>query len=286
MRTIVYILTLGLVLLFFFCKQKPNKNGLSANKQDTIAGTNHVINENDRIENYDEIDSIRLGKALIRALAIGNQNINSGSFTKEFKSIPDSTVEVTTKLVMKKFFTNEYKHLIIYRQSPATICIDIYLNKNRTFRNVLAHKQWNLEYVKDTIQDVNGDGHPDFLVNWYGSTGCCLKNFYNVYLFQPATGTFSKGYEFINPTFSAKEGVIRGVCYGHPGETEMYKYKWNGLKVDTIEYIYPDKNKKGHYIKANKRSVYSKGLLETNLKMIPKEYKNIYGYDWFVGEGY
>ena len=40
--------------------------------------------------------------------------------------------------------------------------------------------------------------------------------------------TISNNFEFINPTFSPKEKIIRGVCYGHPSETEMYKYKWNG----------------------------------------------------------
>ena len=37
-----------------------------------------------------------------------------------------------------------------------------------------------------------------------------------------ALNTFSKNFEFINPTFSPKEKIIRGICYGHPGETEMY----------------------------------------------------------------
>ena len=46
----------------------------------------------------------------------------------------------------------------------------------------------------------------------------------------------------INPTFSPKEKIIRGVGYGHPGETEMYKYKWNGNTIDTMEYVYFERN--------------------------------------------
>ncbi len=139
----------------------------------------------------------------------------------------------------------------------------------------------------DTLQDVNGDGMNDFLVNWYGSNGSWLKNFYDVYLYQPQTGTFSEGYEFINPTFSSKEKVIRGVEYGQPGETEMYKYKWNGLQVDTLEYIYFEKNDKGK----NTGKVIRNRVLnntgarkEERLSQVPAEYRRIYGYEWFTGK--
>jgi len=80
-----------------------------------------------------------------------------------------------------------------------------------------------MEYINDTIRDINGDGFNDFVVNWYGSNGCCLKAFSNVYLLRPDKKIFSNNLEFINPTFSPTEKIIRGVCYGYPGETEMYK---------------------------------------------------------------
>ena len=95
------------------------------------------------------------------------------------------------------------------------------------------------------IQNINRDLLKDFVVNWYGNTGCCLKAFSNVYLLRTAQKTFSNNFEFINPTFSPKEKIIRGICYGHPGETEMYKYKWNHEKVDTLEYISDEKNEQG-----------------------------------------
>lgn len=120
---------------------------------------------------------------------------------------------------------------------------------------------------------------------WYGNNGCCLKNFYIVYLLHADNGTFSQSYEFINPTFSAKEKVIRGVRYGQPGETELNKFKWNGLKVDTVEYIYPDIRRKGHYLKSDRLPYASKSAKETILKDVPTEYKNIYGYNWFLGKG-
>jgi hypothetical protein len=186
---------------------------------------------------------------------------------------------------MDTLFSAKYKYLIIHRNSPSLINIDVYIKRDNKFEKVITHEESNLTYVNDTIQDVNGDGQKYFLVNWYGNNGCCLKNFYIVYLLHADNGTFSQNYEFINPTFSAKEKVIRGVRYGQPGETELYKFKWNGLKVDTVEYIYPDIRRKGHYLKSDRLPYASKSAKETILKDVPTEYKNIYGYNWFLGKG-
>ena len=101
---------------------------------------------------------------------------------------------------------------------------------------------------------------------------------------------FSENFEFVNPTFSTKEKIIRGVCYGHPGETEMYKYEWNGEKVDTLEYVSYQKNNNG--VKTGKVAILtytpnSNSFKTLNvLKSVPAEYKKIEGFDWFTGNGY
>ena len=125
------------------------------------------------------------------------------------------------------------------------VSIDIYSNNGKKFKKILSHKEWTLTYVNDAIRDINGDGLKDFVVNSYGATGCCLKAFSDIYLLKKDKKEFSKGFEFINPTFSPEEKVIRGVEYGHPGQTEIYKYKWNGEVVDTLEYVYYDTDEEG-----------------------------------------
>jgi hypothetical protein len=114
-----------------------------------------------------------------------------------------------------------------------------------------------------------------------------LKGFSVVYLLRPDKRSFSQGFQFINPTFSPKEGIIRGVCYGHPGETEMYKYRWNGEAVDTVEYIYYEKNNKGQHtgklIVSNDRPYRDNHKALRRLTAVPTEYKKIEGYDWFTG---
>jgi len=142
-----------------------------------------------------------------------------------------------------------------------------------------------MTYVSDTVQDINGDELQDLVVNWYAATGCCLKAFSNVYLQRP-DHSFSSDLEFINPTFSPREKMIRGVCYGHPGETELYKYRWHGETVDTLEYVHLEKDKQGTKtgkVILSTAPPYGEGYRVLRiLNAVPKEYRKIAGYDWFT----
>lgn len=290
MKKTVIISTIGLMILVCSFGQPIDNRIVSSNEQESTQiklekREKERIEKRRKIEEEDRFDSIRLSKVLDKALIIASRNIDLKSFTLEFDSELDSNFIVTTTMKMDTLFSTKYKYLIIHRNSPSLINIDVYIKRDNKFEKVITHEESNLTYVNDTIQDVNGDGQKDFLVNWYGNNGCCLKNFYIVYLLHADNGTFSQSYEFINPTFSAKEKVIRGVRYGQPGETELNKFKWNGLKVDTVEYIYPDIRRKGHYLKSDRLPYASKSAKETILKDVPTEYKNIYGYNWFLGKG-
>lgn len=240
------------------------------------------------VEHSARLDSIRLGKVLQEALKIAQQHIQATTFSKEFTQTVDSAYNVSTKLTIGNPFSEQLRHLIIRRTSPGNVNFNIYLIDENTLKPVIHHEQWAMTYVSDSIADINGDRHKDFIVNWYASTGCCLKAFSSVYLFQPDKNTFTDNYQFINPTFSAKEKIIRGVCYGHPGETELYKFAWNNNTIDTLEYISYEKNDKG--IKTGKVTISNEMFPKTNDQIIkkrntvPKEYHTIYGYDWFTGE--
>jgi hypothetical protein len=262
------ILTIGLTILVISCRQ-PNDNS-SLTPRDTMQFKT----------NEDESDSIKLSKTLDKALQIATRNIESNNFSETFETVFDSSL-ITTRLTIGGSFDNG-KYLIVRRETP-NYYIDIYLKRGMEFKKVIAHEQWAMTYINDTIQDINGDGKKDFLVNWYGASGCCLKNFIDVYL-QLDDGTFSGMFEFVNPTFSNKEQIIRGVNYGHPGETELYKYKWNNLKIDTIEFIYWDRVANGHFIKSKYLPNDKRNNQNENVRLIlvPDEYRKIYGFDWFM----
>ena len=258
--------------------------------------TNKQAVENKNIPPTEELvesdsESLRDAEILNEALNIATQNIDKDTFHTEYVRIVDvGYYEVQVEINLGYHFTKNYSHLIIRRSGVDAEKIDIYSKDNNTFEKVLSHKQWEMTYVNDTIKDINGDGLKDFVVNWYGAAGCCLKAFSNVYLLRPDKKTFSSDFEFINPTFSPEEKIIRGVCYGHPGETEMYKYQWNGESVDTLEYVSYERNQNGEktekIIISTKRPYEDDNKVLKYLNSVPSEYKKIEGYDWFTGRGY
>ena len=248
------------------------------------------LEEKKKIDEQNKIDSINLDKFLKNAIKVAELNMDFDRFKNQYVEImPDSSYQVEVSVRSDVYFTKDNPHLIIRRNTPGSIFIDIFSKKNNQFLKVLSHEESDITYVNDTIRDINGDGLNDFVVNWYGSSGCCLKAFSNVYLLR-TDKTFSNNFVFINPTFSPKEKIIRGVCYGHRGETEMYKYKWKAEAVDTLEYISYEKNDKGEktgkIIVSNDRPYGDISKVLKRLNSVPNEYRKIKGYDWFTGTGY
>lgn len=288
-----HILALIILTTLIACGQT------SSQKKESVISTDSLIitlkqNEAEYLvqskedEEWDSSDSLKLDKILQDALKTADTNIRKNKYFEEY-IVPIDSITVSIAISFGYHFTKANPHLIIRRKEPNFFYIDIYSKNNNKFEKVISHKQWTLTYVSDTIRDINGDGLNDFVVNWYGSTGCCLKAFSNIYLIKQNKKAFSENFEFINPTFSPKEKIIRGVCYGHPGKTEMYKYKWNGEKIDTIEYISYETNLKGAKtgkIIVTHQSHDDKFKTLKVLNFIPAEYKKIEGYDWFTGNGY
>ncbi|KOS06941.1 hypothetical protein AM493_13545 [Flavobacterium akiainvivens] len=70
---------------------------------------------------------------------------------------------------------------------------------------------------------------------------------------------------------------MRGYEYGHyPG---MYKYRWNGFKIDTVEYVYADTVVRNKYYITSRSANNLPPEKESGIKRIiyklPAEYKNI-----------
>ncbi|MDR6761862.1 hypothetical protein J2Y38_002071 [Flavobacterium sp. 2755] len=294
MKTKICIITLFIVLVLSCGHNNEKKNKLPEKKQPVTKTFEQKekerLEKRAEIEKQEKIDSLKLNKILFDALKIATQEINKKKFQKKYKVRPDNEYDVEVEINIDCYFAKNNPHLIIRRLEPNNVYIDIYSKDGNKFVKVLSHKEWAMTYMDDTIKDINGDGLKDFVVNWYGATGCCLKAFSNIYLFRKDKKTFSKDFEFINPTFSPKEKIIRGVEYGHPGHTAIYKYKWNGEAVDTLEYVYYETDKedrKTGKIIISKKEAYSKNKKDIRiLNSIPVEYKNIEGFDWFTGKGY
>jgi len=237
------------------------------NKADTITQANNLLLEN----------------ALKNALAVAQEVVNRKYYFTEFE-IPnkDSFTVVTVNITMGHLFSHKQKHLLIRRITLWGVYIDLFLVSDEVLKSVIYWEQYGMAYINDTIRDINGDGLKDFVVYWSPSSGCCKHDIYSVYLKQDNEGTFFNEYRFINPTFSPREKIVRGVEYGYPGEIGLYKYKWDGILIEPIEFIYPDVNNKGKYIRTTTRQYKPSEKDGETLDAVPKEYRYIDGFDWFA----
>ncbi|MBK8089486.1 MAG: hypothetical protein IPK31_17020 [Chitinophagaceae bacterium] len=285
MKSISTIFILSLLLIFCSCKQRSGNNKIISVPKDNIEKNTLPKEERKEQVTRDEIaDSLSLDKVLNEAIRIAKQNIQTDNYYKEYEiTLEGSSYNVAVNIRIGRLFSKKQRHILIRRRAPWGVYIDIYHIKGNKLASVLNRLQHGMSYVNDTIRDVDGDGMRDFLVHLYPESGCCRRDIFNVYLNLTDKGAFSREYQFINPTFSPKEKIIRGVQYGHPGEVGLYKYKWNNFNVDTIEFIYPDKaDTINHsYFLTNKELYSSENVKRIKLKSIPKEYRTIESFEWF-----
>lgn len=255
----MYCPILFLLISFSFCtKNKAYKEAII----DTA--TEEVMTDSDNLDIYFYNDSVRKMNVVAEII----QCIKDSLLDTEFENyIEDREHEVTSEKLHKYFnygniFSKNHKHLFIHLSTMYQEDFYIYFQKDKEFTQLLKYDIGG-GYIKYFIIDRNGDGLQDLDVEWYSMAGCCLRNSHLVFLCKP-DGTFTDGYQFINPTFNTQTKTIRGVSYGHPGFTPLYKYKWKAYNaVDTIEYIYPNIRDSTNitFIKTNKE-VYINDLFD------------------------
>ncbi len=222
-------------------------------------------------------DSITLDSLLTKTLNFANHHLNQKDFSGKHYASSDNFY---SNYKYGNLFSDTYKHLLVKRV-VADVYFDLFLLKKHKLIKVCTDTIMSLSFLDSKLRDVNGDGYRDLLIHWYPGSGCCRRNVYDVYLYQPQSGGFSAKYKFINPTFSPSEKVIRGVEYGY--QTALYKYRWNGSKIDTVEFIYPDTVKKKGFLRSVHHSYLSISEGAKPIKAVPKEYLKIEDYDWFEG---
>lgn len=248
----------------------------------------------------DSVESIRLqdrweeqrqekaDDALLKRILKAMGNGTCAAFSTDSCRLPEIRITEENNVTIREgyLFSKHTQHLLVGRDKGGDRLWDIYEKSDTGYVKKAAHQEWIMSYVRDTIEDVNGDGYSDFVVYGYGVSGCCLKAFCDVSIFLPESGRFGEPVFFLNPTFSPVDRAVRGVEYGHPGETSLYKFQWreSGTGVDTMEFISPDQEKSGGYVRypyapSDQRNAGK----EKKLKYVPQEYVHIFGFDWFMG---
>lgn len=270
-----------LVTVFFFsCK-----NTIKNLPDKTISDTSITRANNAR--DQETKDSLSLLKISDSSLVYAKQHKNEAFFKHNYETGPDDTsFIVTVQMLYGHLFSKNRKHLLVRKEVPWATYLSIYVLQKNDFKPVIEREQQGLTYIGDTSKDVNGDGYKDFLVHWYPSSGCCLANMFNVYLYKPKTGNFTSDYRFINPSFFPKEKIILGLEYDHPGDAGIYKYRWNNLKVDTVEFIYTCIDEKSKFIKTKYRHYRRTTKDGIILNELPKEYLKMdsEALKWFFGK--
>jgi hypothetical protein len=231
-----------------------------------------------RIDSTNKKQDSLFHNALDRVFALIKVN-SKNTFHKSFSTTQDNHLAHNLKIEVKLgyLFSQRHKNLLIISASNLETRVYIYNSDGTDFNQLMTKKYSNYSFPIFLIKDINADGLKDFLVNWYPASGCCRRNIYDLYL-SKADKTFSKEITLVNPTFYSKEKVIRGVTYDHPGLASLYKFKWNKLNLDTVEYIYPnlkDTLQLSFIRSSHKRYSSSKSKQSEKLKSLPQEYNSV-----------
>lgn len=267
------------------CNQKNDNKSEEEEARSTASKTPILIEEKRRkkIEENQKIYGNHKEHSFKIALDTAKKYLSLEKFKKEFyHEIPESDYGIFISINIDRPFNRSQKHLTIKRGFDDWTHVYIFKIEKHNLIPVLKHGQEGHSFIEDTIFDVNGDKLKDFLIHSFSSAGCCPRNLYTVYLNKGTNGEFISEKEFMNPTFYPKEKKILGMTYGHIGAVSLYKFKWKGTEIDTIEYIYKDtnSNNKYPYFKTKKEVWLEDTGTIVPLEKIPKEYIGI-GNDWF-----
>jgi len=269
------------VSLLTTCKENTTLTKLQGGGVDSKTANKSV---KDSILQQQMLDSINAVKDSLRELSIISAALKyAKTHLDESKYIRTVNVLDTfsVRLSFGNLFEDGRKHLYIFDERDQSVYMNIYSLEHGEFIKQLSLNEWGLNFTDDEIKDVNGDGFRDFIYHYYPSAGCCMRDINMTYIYKSSNG-FADNIRLPNPTYYPKEKLIRGVEYGHPGEVPLYKFKWRGDKLDTIEYIYPaDSIKKKYYRVARwgDEEIPSKRKV---LNQIPTEYYKVVGLDWFL----
>ena len=219
-------------------------------------------------------DSIRLVDFRKNAFRLANEPITKRIKTEIYEDGKVVVFQNVEKFLYIKFDVASWKQKTEF------------YNVRDSIPNLVWEETWEgSNFLGDTIIDINGDNQLDILTNFYPSSGCCRRNSFWIRLFDTQNRKFAEKIRMINPTFYPEEKIVRGINYGHPGEVPIYKMKWRGIRLDTVEYIHPFPKEKGKFLITKKYEIYPQRQLPPKGKIIyslPKEYEDIESIEWFL----
>ncbi|MGE5436229.1 MAG: hypothetical protein ACM3O3_03295 [Syntrophothermus sp.] len=183
-----------------------------------------------------------------------------------------------------KIFSSKKEHAYVKYINKKGIDIGIFeIENNKTSNLPIKYIEVNnLEFINDTLVDINNDHLKELLIHTYPNSGCCLRDKKTIYFYNTIKESFDDSLIFFNPQF-LHNGIIISLNYGHSGETSLYKgiIKENVFELQQV--IEPINNEiKKYYLKSyiNNKEISKEEILklpEVYLEL-PQHYLN-----WFDG---
>ncbi|KAB1065278.1 hypothetical protein [Salibacter halophilus] len=174
-------------------------------------------------------------------------------------------------------FSKSINHKYIRLSNRSGTYIHVYSEQDQYTEPIFTARLHWMNFMKDSIFDINGDKIRDLAIHWYPSSGCCLADIYYCCIYDENTDHFSEKLEILNPTFYPDQFQTFSMTYGHPGETKFYEFKWTNNTLDTLKSYEWNDRSHNHIILTN-----FKTGTHTDLKNIPKNLPELYGFDWFM----
>jgi len=254
-RVYLFILT----MLIWSCNQNQNSS------DESLELEKHEVQVPESSEKMDSIsvdtDSLNVVETIYKLTRSQEANIENDSVT----------------LLTGQVFSSLISHKYIRLSNFSGTYIYVYSEKDNYQEPIYSERLGWMNFVSDSIFDINGDKIIDLAIHWYPSSGCCLADIYDCYIYDEKTDQFSEKVEIPNPTFYPKRSLTFSMTYGHPGETEFYEFKWTKNKLDTLSSYEWNGRTHEHIILTD----YKLGK-KTDLNEIPNKLEVLYGFEWFM----
>lgn len=183
------------------------------------------------------------------------------------------------KFLKGEFFNAGITHKYIRYSTFSGVYIQIYSSQDNYKKPIFSDQIGPLNFVSDSLFDINGDKVTDLAIHWYPSSGCCLADVFDCYLYDQEKDVLSTKHELLNPTFYAERSEVYTMSYGRPGSTTFFRLNWNKHQADTTM-SYSWNNVHHEYLSVKDFITGQK----KKFKELPKELNGLYGIGWFLTE--
>lgn len=242
------------------------RNGVDATSLTTEVYNDTIVFDYD----FSIPDSLILIPIWEKALNVVKQHKDSNYHTSKILVLnKDHDIPIRVDIRVGNLFSTVHKHAIVLCTILHNSYVKVFNIDEQLYKIELYHDPY--VYQSDTIFDINRDGSQDYVLNWQPPTGCCVYSSCEIWLYDKYINSFKQQYGFTNADFFLQEKMIRGCrTTSSPEVYHIYKYHWNKMLLDTIEYIFPHQTLKEKFLRVTPDDTVGKVL-----DQIPIEYFSV-----------